>query len=264
MFLSKVADLMVYHHSVSRSTGTSPQELPLAKGQYPFLQSVSEVLPIESYRYLGDGYYSCFTTVSDIANDFLRVIILFKDEADEDLYVNEYGKLVFGDLLRYTRYYLGPFTLSYTQEQGKYSLSHGIGSRVLGNALHSQVNRWKSASSSRKGDLHYRYEAVTFCHRNSLVNGMIRWTQTFNRHRLQPPQYESDSAYSSPYPKPKYALGSILLGSLRDFPSPLQVLVWRMRPWRHQWKWVISWRKGPSMEAVESSFDKFVIQSTNF
>ena len=171
---------------------------------------------------------------------------------------------MFGDLLRYTHYYLGPFDLSYTQEHGKYSLSHGIGWRVSGNPLHSQVNRWKLASSSRKGDLQYRYEAIISSHRKSL-DGMIRWTQTFNRHRLQPPQYESDFPYSSPYPKPKYALGSILLCSLQDFPSPLRVLVGRIRPWPDQWKWDISWKKGPSsMEAVNPSFDKFVIQSTNF
>ncbi|PBK81772.1 hypothetical protein ARMGADRAFT_1091002 [Armillaria gallica] len=202
------------------------------------LQSVSEVLPIESYRYLGDGHYNCFTT----------------NEADKDLYVNEYGKLVFGDLLRYTCYYLGPFDLSYTQEHGRYSLSHDIRSRVSGNPLHSQVNRWKSASSSRKGDLQYHYEAIIFSHRKSLADGMIHWTQTFNQHRLQPPQYDSDSAYSSPYRKPKYALGSILLCSLQDFPSPLRSLVGRIRPWPHQWKWDISWQKGPSMEAFNPSF----------
>ncbi len=83
--------------------------------------------------------------VSDIANDFLHVIILLKDEADEVLYVNKYGKLVFGDLLRYSYYFLGPFVLSYTQEHGKYSLGHGYRWRVSGDPLHSQVNRWKSA-----------------------------------------------------------------------------------------------------------------------
>ncbi|PBK71127.1 hypothetical protein ARMSODRAFT_973602 [Armillaria solidipes] len=61
-----------------------------------------------------------------------------QDNKEESVYVNEYGKLVFGDLLCYTNYYLGLFDLSYTQEHGKISLRLGIGSRALGNPLHSQ------------------------------------------------------------------------------------------------------------------------------
>ncbi len=223
---------------------------------------------MESDRYSGDRFYNVFVPmVSEIANDFLCVIIILKDDEEEQVYVNKYGKLVFGDLLCYACYNLGPFDLSYTQEDGKYSLSHGIGSRASGNALHSQVSRWKSSSSSRKGDLQYRYEAIIFCHRKTLTDGMIRWTQTFNRHRLQPPQYElndrSNSVYSCPYyPKSKYAPGSILLCSLQDLLSPLRVLVRSAGPWPYGW--VISWQKGPSMEVVNPLFDKFVIQSTDF
>ncbi len=241
----------------------------MAKGQYPFLQSVSEVLPTESYRYSGDRFYNVFVPVSEIANDFLCVIIVLKDNEEEQVYVNKYGKLVFGDLLCYTYYYLGPFDLSYTQEHGRYSLRYGTGSRASGNPLHSQASRWKSSSSSRKGDLQNRYEAINFCHRKSLVDG-IRWTQTFNRHRLQSPQYElngrSDSVYSCPYQKASYVPGSILCNveHLLSPLSPRRLLVGRARPWSHGWKWVISRRKGPSREVVNLSFDKFVIQSTNF
>ncbi|KAK0443630.1 hypothetical protein EV421DRAFT_528109 [Armillaria borealis] len=129
------------------------------------LQSVSEVLPMESYRYSGDRFYHVFALNNE----------------EEQVYVNKYGKLVFGDILCYTYYYLGPFALSYTQEDGKYSLCHGIGSRESGKLLHSQASRWKSSSSSRKGDLQNRYEAIVYCHRKSLADG-IQWTQTFNRH----------------------------------------------------------------------------------
>ncbi len=47
-------------------------------------------------------------------NDFLCVIIVLKNY-EEVLYVNKYGKLMFGDLLCYGHYWLGPFSLSYTQ-----------------------------------------------------------------------------------------------------------------------------------------------------
>ncbi|KAK0235533.1 hypothetical protein EDD85DRAFT_1025237 [Armillaria nabsnona] len=208
------------------------------------LQSVSEVLPMESYRYSGDRFYNVFVP----------------DNEEEQVYVNKYGKLVFGDLLCYTYYYLGPFDLSYAQEHGKYSLRYGTESRASGNPLHSQASRWKSSSSSRKGDLQNRYEAISFCHRKSLADG-IRWTQTFNRHRLQSPQYKlnarSDSVYSCPYQKASYAPGSILCNveHLLSPLSPRRLLAGRARPWSYGWKWDISGRKGPSREVVNLSFN---------
>ncbi|KAK0431065.1 hypothetical protein EV421DRAFT_201476 [Armillaria borealis] len=123
------------------------------------LQSVSKVLPMESYRYSGARFYSVF----------------FQDNEEEQVYVNECGKLVFGDLLCYTHYYLGPFELSYTQEHGRYSLCHGIGSRASGSPPHSQVSWWISSPSLRKGDLQHHYGAIAFCHRRSTGN-VMSWT----------------------------------------------------------------------------------------
>ncbi|SJL12476.1 uncharacterized protein ARMOST_15903 [Armillaria ostoyae] len=222
------------------------------------LQSVSEVLPMESYRYSGGRSYSVFGPVSEITNDFLRIIIVLKNNEEEQVYVNKYGKLVFGDLLCYTYYHLGPFDLFYTQEHGKYSLHGGIGLRAFGNSLHSQVSRWISSSSLQKGDLQHRYEAIAFCDRMSACKGMS-WTQIFDRHRLQPPQYElngpSDPAYRCPDPKDSYAPGSILC-DLQDLFSPRRVLVGRAQPPPHGWKWDISLYKGSSWEeVVDLSFD---------
>ncbi len=222
---------------------------------------------MESYRYLGDGLYNIFITVSDIANDFLQacVIILLKNEADEVLYVNEYGKLVFGDLLGYTFYWLGLFGLSYTREHGKYSLEYDTESRARGasgNPLHNQVSRWMSSSSS-KGDLQYRYEAIMAYHMKYSSNS-ISWTFTSNRHRLQPPPSQSnDSVFGPHYQKALYMLGSILY-DLQHLSSPHRVLVGRARPSPHRWKWDISWHIGSLIKVVNPSFDKFVIQSTNF
>ncbi len=223
---------------------------------------------MESYRYLGDGLYNILITVSDIANDFLQacVIIHLKDEADEVLYVNEYGKLVFGDLLGYTSYWLGLFGLSYTQEHGKYSLTHGTESRARdasGNPLHSPVSRWMSSSSSWKGDLQYRYEAIMAYHTKCSSN-RISFSLISNRYRLQPPPLQSNDSVIGPhYQKALYMLGSILC-DLQHLSSPRRVLVGRARPWPHGWKWDISWHIGSPMKVVNPSFDKFVIQSTNF
>ncbi|PBK79197.1 hypothetical protein ARMGADRAFT_1093361 [Armillaria gallica] len=206
------------------------------------LQSISEVLPMESYRYLGDKFHNYF----------------HPDNEEEQVYVNEYGKLVFGDLLCYTYYYLGPSSLSYTQEHDKYRLHRGIASRASGNPLHSRASRRISSSSLWKGDLQHCYEVIAFCHRRSIGNRML-WTQTFDRHRLQPPQYElngpSDPAYHCPDPKDFYVPGSILC-NLRDLLSPCRVLVGRARPPPHGWEWDISLDKEPSrVEVVNLSFD---------
>ncbi len=223
---------------------------------------------MESYRYLGDGGYNVTNMVSDIANGFLQacVIILLKNEADE-VYVNEYGKLVFGDLLGYTFYWLGLFGLSYTREHGKYSLCYGTESRARdasGNLLHNQVSRWMSSSSSWKGDLQYRYEAIIAYHMKYYPSERLSWTQTFNRHRLQPPPSQSnDSVFGPHYQKAPYAPGSILC-DLQHLCSPSRVLVGRVQPWPHRWKWGISWHIGPLVKDVDLSFDRFVIQSTNF
>ncbi len=187
-----------------------------------------------------------------------------KDKEGEQVYVNKYGKLVFGDLLCYTRYWLGPFNFSYTQDHGKYSLSHGIGPHVSSNPLHSQDSIQILSSSLQKEGLQHRYEVIAFCHRMSVGN-VMSWTQTFDRHRLQPPQYElngpSDPAYRCPDPKDFYAPGSILC-CLQDLFSPRGVLLGRARPSPPGWKWVISLQK--ESEFVNLSFDKFVIQLTNF
>ncbi|KAK0227482.1 hypothetical protein EDD85DRAFT_975149 [Armillaria nabsnona] len=90
--------------------------------QFQDLQSVSEVLPIECYRYTGYSRYDVFDT----------------GEKEDQPYVNEYGKLVFGDLPYYNDYWLGPFNFSYTEGQWKYGLSHAAGSRASGELLHSQ------------------------------------------------------------------------------------------------------------------------------
>ncbi len=216
---------------------------------------------MESYRYSDDRFYSVFHPVSEIANDFLCVIIVLKNNEEEQVYVNKYGKLVFGDLLCYTCYYLGPFDLSYTPEHGKYSLRHGIGSRASGNPLHSQVSRWKSASSSRKGDLQHRYDAIAFCHIKYSAN-WISWTQTFNRHQLQPPPHQPDYLdFHSQNDNTLYVPGSILCPQLLCSPeSPYRVLVGRAWPWPYGWKWDISLHKESSWEEVVNlSFDKFVI-----
>ncbi len=218
---------------------------------------------MESYRYSDHRSYDVFDPVSEIANDILCVIIVLKHDKEEQVYVNKYGKLVFGDLPCYTYYYLGPFDLLYIQEHG-FSLHHGVGSRASGNPLHSQVSRWKFASSSRKGDLQYCYEAIIACHMKYSANE-ISWTQTFNRHRLQPPPSQSnDSVFGPHYQKALYMPGGIL-SDLQHLFSPRRVLVGRARPWPHEWKWDISLRKQSSWgEVVNSSLDKFVIQSTNF
>ncbi|KAK0443640.1 hypothetical protein EV421DRAFT_2035459 [Armillaria borealis] len=122
--------------------------------------------------------------------------------------------------------------------------------------LHGQVNRWTSSSSSRRRDLLNPYEAIIFCHAR-YINGEISWTQTFNRHRLQPPQYQllnslSDSDYSLQYQNVLYAPGSILT----DPPSPLvpSTLVARVQPWSHEWKCNVS-LTALGKEVVDLSFD---------
>ncbi|SJL12469.1 uncharacterized protein ARMOST_15896 [Armillaria ostoyae] len=211
--------------------------------QWQDLESVSELLPMESYRYSGDRYYHVFVP----------------DNKAEQVYLNEYGKLVFGDLLCYTHYYLGLFELFYTQEHGTYSLCHNTELRTSGSPLYSpEVSRWISSSSLQKGDLQHRYGAIALCHRRSAGNRMS-WTQTFDRHRLQPPQYElndpSDPAYRCPDPKDFYAPGSILC-DLQDLISPRRVLVGRARSPPHGWKWDISLHEESSWEQVPiPSFD---------
>ncbi len=222
---------------------------------------------MESYTHPGYYPYDVFAAVSEIANDFLCIIIVSKDNEEAEVYVNKYGKLVFGDLLCCTDYRLGPFDLSYTQEDGKYSLCHGIGSRESGKLFHSQASRWISSSSLWKEDLQHCCEAIAFCHRRSAGN-VTSWTQIFDRHRLQPPQYElnglSDPAYRCPDPKDFYVPGSILY-NMQDLFSPRRVLVGRARPPPHGWKWDVSLDKEPSgEEVVNLSFDKSVVQSTNF
>ncbi|KAK0227496.1 hypothetical protein EDD85DRAFT_958111 [Armillaria nabsnona] len=130
------------------------------------LQSFSEVLLPESYRVSGDRLYSVYCS----------------DNGEEEPYVNEHGKLVFGDLQCYTAYVLGPFKLSYL-EHGKYSIT----TSQFGEPLHSQACRWKLPSSPQMGDLQHRYAALlSFCHTDFWSR--IEWTQTFNRHQLHPPQ----------------------------------------------------------------------------
>ncbi|PBK81769.1 hypothetical protein ARMGADRAFT_1091000 [Armillaria gallica] len=57
------------------------------------LQSVLEVLPMEGYRHPYDRFYDVFFPVSEIANDFLCVIIVLKvnELEEEQVYVNDYG-----------------------------------------------------------------------------------------------------------------------------------------------------------------------------
>ncbi len=213
------------------------------------------------------NYNACApTTVNDIANDFPRATTAPKDKEQEQLYVNEHERLVFGDLLSYTHYNLGLFVLSL--DDGKYRVyRHNPNWRQSSKPLHSQVSRWMSSSSSRKMDLQNRYDAIILCHAQG-GDDEISWTQTSNRHRLQPTQYRlngwHDSVDSPPYQKALYAPGSILT----DPPSPQvpSTLVGRVRPWPHEWKWDISLTKGPPLakEVVNLSFDKFVIQLTNF
>lgn len=196
----------------------------------------------------------------------LCVLIVSKDKEEEQPYVNEHEKLVFGDLLCYTDYILGLFELSYSLEYGKYCICHSSKVRPSSEPLHSQVRRWISSSSSRKGDLLNRYAAIIFCLERLGYNGDVTQprTRAFDRRQFQPPQYQlngrSDSVYGPPHQKTLYAPGSILTDPL----SPLvpNTLVGRVRP---EGNWDVCLIKLPLGEGVvELSFDKFVIQLTNF
>ncbi|KAK0227500.1 hypothetical protein EDD85DRAFT_958113 [Armillaria nabsnona] len=208
------------------------------------LQSFSEVLLPESYRVSGDRLYSVYRS----------------DNREEEPYVNEHGKLVFGDLQCYTAYVLDPFKLSYL-EHAKYSI---ITSR-FGEPFHSQASRWMLSSSPQMGGLQHRYEALAFCHGDSLIR--IEWTQTFNRYRLHPPQCKlygpSDSDHDCPYRKGFCVPGSIL----SDIPafiskSPRRFFVGRVQPslHRHHNHWFqchIRWEK-PQRPLGEEELEEVV------
>ncbi|KAK0217184.1 hypothetical protein IW262DRAFT_1508642 [Armillaria fumosa] len=229
------------------------QFIPFFSELFQDLQSVSEVLPMENYRHLASfNYYTVFITHNE-----------------EEVYVNKYGKPVFGDLLCYTYYHLGPFSLSCTQEDGKYSLCWDA-SRASDRLFHSQASRWKSSSSLQKGDLQNCYEVIIYFHRSSLAIGNnVLWTQTFNQHGFQSPQYGlnglSNPTYHCLDPKDFYAPGSILC-NLQDLFSLHQVLVGRVLPPLHGWKWDIYLPKlqGPSgkeemAEIIDLSFDNGLV-----
>lgn len=187
-----------------------------------------------------------------------------KDKELEPFYVNEHGKLVFGDLLCHTHYDLAPVKLFHVLEYGKYRILQSPNVHPS-ETLQGQVNRWTSSSSLRRRDLLNPYEAIIFCHAR-YINGEISWTQIYNRHQLQPPQYQflnrrPDSDHSLPYQSTLYAPGSILT----DPPSPLvpSILVARVQPGSHEWKCNVS-LTALGKEVVDLSFDKFVVYFTNF
>ncbi|PBK71087.1 hypothetical protein ARMSODRAFT_63121 [Armillaria solidipes] len=204
------------------------------------LQSVSEVL----------------TVANDRRNRSRKEYVVFStNKEQEQPYVNEHEKLVFGDLLCYSHYILGPFQLSL--EDGKYRICVGRNVRPSTEPLHSQVSRWMSSSSSRKNDLLNHYDAIIFCHAR-YVGNEISCTQTFNRHRLKPPQHQSkglsNSFHSPTYQEALYAPGSILTRLQHPFasdrPRVPRTLVGRICPSSHEWKWDAPLMKGQLEEEV--------------
>ncbi len=197
-----------------------------------------------------------------VTKEFLCVIIVLMDKELQPFYFNEHGKLVFGDLLCETLRRMEVFKSSYVLpvDYGKYHIPHSPNVRPSTEPLHGQVSRWMPPSTSRKRDLLNPYRAIIFCQPRN-INMQISWTQTFNRHRIQPPQYQLNGRFA-PYQKTLYVPGSILTD-----PPSLQVpstLVGRIQPWSHQWKWDVSLRNGPLRGVVNLSFVKFVIRSTCF
>lgn len=183
-----------------------------------------------------------------------------KDKEQEQPYINEHGKLVFGDVLCYTDYFLGPLELSL--DNGKYRVYRNSHVRLSTDPqVHAPVSGRTPSSSSRKRDLLHRYSAIVSCHARS-DGDEISWTQTFNRHRFRPPQYQQNLRQNA-----LYAPGSVLSNPLYICapyaPRVPSTLVGRVRPWSHEWKWDASLTKGPLEKAVNLSFDKFVVQSIN-
>ncbi len=201
--------------------------------------------------------------VSEIATDFLCVMIILMDKELEPFYFNEHGKLVFGDLLCDTHYPVEAFKFLHVLPLGKYHIPDSPDVRPSTTPLHGHISRWMLSSSSRERDLLNPYKAILFCHAQ-YINDEILWTQTFNRHRLQPPQYQqngwSDSVDVAPYQSAVYARGSIFT----DPPSSQvpSTLVGRVQPWSHEWVWDVSLWKGPLEEDTLS--DKFVIEFSSF
>ncbi len=215
--------------------------------------------------------------VSNIKNDFLCqcVIIVFKYTKEEQPYVNEHGKFVFGDLFCYSEYSLGPFEFSnhtgIPLEYGDYNLRHSFKIRSQTEQLHSQVSRWISSSSSEQRNLPDRYDTILFCY-PPFTGHEVGWgAQIFNRHRLQPPQHQPtcgplNDVCTLPYQMALHAPGSILTNPGRnlrhllaqDPPDVPSTLVGRVQPWSHEWdvSFQVAWT-----ETAKLSFDKFVITS---
>ncbi|KAK0472746.1 hypothetical protein IW261DRAFT_1506717 [Armillaria novae-zelandiae] len=176
------------------------------------LQSISDVLPMENYRPSGS----------------IKIYSIFLTDIEAQVCVNKHGKLVFGDLLQYGRYHLGPLLMFYKQQNGtgKYQV-------------------WYNAYQS--GDPLHTGQGIP----------------NFNCYEFQPLQYklkgQSDPAYCSSDPKDFYAPGSVLYNLESEDPSSLhQVLVGRTQPPLHWWDWEIVWHIESSQEQVtnfSSSFD---------
>ncbi|KAK0186766.1 hypothetical protein F5146DRAFT_1143161 [Armillaria mellea] len=197
-------------------------------------------------------------------------MLILKDKEEADVYVNEHQKVIFGDISDYAEYRLGPFLLSKGMQDGEYNLRHGYGMRTWTEPLHSQISKWKSLSSSRKRDLPNRYETILCCYPPLPGDFTEPGPQTFNRHRLQPPQYQpkgslSNLVYTPPYPMSLYAPGSILTNPIRDLhhlfardsPWVPCTLVGRVRP--RSLKWDVSFCKGIETERVDLSFDNGLV-----
>ncbi|KAK0421729.1 hypothetical protein EV421DRAFT_1960944 [Armillaria borealis] len=183
------------------------------------LQSISEVLPMENYRYPGPISFNVFVP----------------DDIEGQVYVNKYGKLMFGDLLCSSA-----MICRGTDQPSYFTVKSADGShlQVRGRGIYNIV-------------MNLLPFVMYF-----MTNG-IAWTQTFDRHRLQPPQYQPDDSVFSPrYQKALYAPGSIVC-DLQHLLSPRRILVGRAQPSLHRWKWDISLRKEPSAreEVVNLSFD---------
>ncbi|PBK81761.1 hypothetical protein ARMGADRAFT_774114 [Armillaria gallica] len=223
-----------------------------------FVQFFSEL--IQDLESISEALASCTSQHSSafsmVAKEFLCVIIVLMDRELQPFYFNEHGKLVFGDLLCETLHRMEVFKSSYVlpADYGKFHIPHSRDVRPSTELHHGQVSGCVS-SSSRERDLLNLYKAIIFCQPRN-INMQLSWTQTFNCHRLQPPQYQLncrfDSVYSAPYQRTLYAPGSILTD-----PPSLQVpstLVGRIPPWLRQWKWDVYLRNKPLRGVVNLSF----------
>ncbi|KAK0458206.1 uncharacterized protein EV420DRAFT_1544157 [Desarmillaria tabescens] len=139
------------------------------------------------------------------------------------------AKLYLGNL-SYDRYILGFFRLdlSVQMQENRIRLMYGLSQSTV--PLHSQISRWMTSSSSRKGELRNHYDAISVSHLRSAIRN------PFPLRNHNAPLYLPGSVVTNPPYTPRKP-------SRPDSPRTQSTLVGRVRPWPHEWEWDVHLKK---------------------